>query len=64
MKNANKLREELSDVFNKLKSGEISRNDAAELANIAGKMINSARVQVEYFAIRKEIPDIKFLEKD
>lgn len=29
---------------------------------LAGKMIASAKVQVEYFALRKESPRIKFLE--
>ena len=32
------------------------------LANLAGKMINSAKVQVEYYSIRNEAPVIKFLE--
>ncbi len=34
----------------------------AELANIAGKMIGSAKVQVEYYALRKESPRIDWLE--
>ena len=29
-----------------------------------GKMINSAKVQVEYFALRKEAPRITWLEQD
>ena len=62
MKNAKQLRDDLSDVFDKLRAGEIDRNSAAELANIAGKMISSAKVQVEYFALRKEAPKIDFLE--
>jgi len=35
--------------------------EAAELANLAGKMIGSAKVQVEYYALRKEAPTIEFL---
>jgi hypothetical protein len=31
---------------------------ASELANLAGKMINSAKVQLEYHALRKD-EDIK-----
>lgn len=65
MKNATELRHELSDAFMRLKRGEIKHADAAELANIAGKMINSAKVQVEYYAMRgdaKQIPTIEFLE--
>ena len=62
MKTANELRAQLSEVFQLLKSGEMKPKDAAELANIAGKMINSAKVQVEYCALRKETPRITFLE--
>ena len=44
--------------------GEIKPGEAAELANLAGKMIGSAKVQVEFYALRKEMPDIKFLMVD
>lgn len=62
MKNVDELRSELSLVFSQLRSGSIKPSEAAEIANIAGKMINSAKVQVEYFALRKESPKISFLE--
>ncbi len=62
MKNAEELRDELAQTFSQLKSGAIKPSEAAELANIAGKMIASAKVQVEYFALRKESPRIKFLD--
>lgn len=61
MKTAEELRDELATVFKGLKSGSIKHSDAAELANLAGKMIASAKVQVEYYALRKEKPDIAFL---
>lgn len=61
MKNVEELRTELSAVFVDLKAGNIKPKEAAELANLAGKMINSAKVQVEYFALRKEAPEINFL---
>ena len=48
MKNAEELRAELAQTFAQLKAGEIKPSEAAELANIAGKMIGSAKVQVEY----------------
>lgn len=63
MKNANELRNELADVFEKLKSGDIKPKEAAELANISGKMISSAKTQVEYYALRKEMPNIPWLEE-
>jgi hypothetical protein len=62
MKTAEELRDELAVVFASLKAGDIKPGEASELANIAGKMINSAKVQVEYYALRKEAPRIGFLE--
>jgi hypothetical protein len=64
MKNCDELRQELALTFEKLKAGEIKPGEAAELANLAGKMINSAKVHVELYALRKEMPDIKFLMVD
>jgi len=64
MQNVNKLRDELVQVFHQLKAGEIKPGEASELANLAGKMIQSAKVQVDYYALRKESPDITFLEDD
>lgn len=62
MKNAEELRDELANTFAQLKAGAIKPSEAAELANLAGKMIASAKVQVEYYALRKEAPRIAFLE--
>lgn len=62
MKNAEELRDQLAEVFTKLRAGEMKPGEAAELANLAGKMISSAKVQVEYYALRKESPKIKFLD--
>lgn len=64
MKNVNELRHELSQVFAQLRAGEIKPGEAGELANLAGKMIGSAKVQVEYYALRKEMPNIAFLKDD
>ena len=62
MKNMNELRDRLSTIFDQLESGEIDAKKAAEFANLAGKMINSAKVQVEYYALKKEVPSISFLD--
>lgn len=61
MKNVEDLRTELAEVFAKLRAGGMKPGEAAELANLAGKMISSAKVQVEYYALRKEAPNIGFL---
>ena len=62
MQNCEELRAELASVFAKLRAGEMKPGEAAELANLAGKMISSAKVQIEYYALRKETPKIAFLE--
>jgi hypothetical protein len=62
VKNATELRKELSIVWEGLKTGTIDTKTAAEYSNIAGKMINSAKVQVEYYALSKETPNIPFLK--
>jgi hypothetical protein len=64
MKSVNQLRNELSEIFDDLRSGVIKTKEAGELANVAGKMINSAKVQLEYYALRKEAPTLKFLNDD
>ena len=64
MKTAGELRDSLAMVFAELRAGSIKAADAAELANLAGKMIKSAQVQVEYAALRKEAPEITFLIDD
>lgn len=62
MKNVSELRDSLFQVYAELRNGEIKAKDAAELANIAGKMISSAKVQIEYHALRKDKPSIPFLD--
>ena len=62
MKNAQEVRDRLSQVFDSLESGEIDAKKASEFANIAGKMINSAKVQIDYYALKKELPAISFLD--
>jgi len=64
MKNVTELRDQLSQVFTGLRNGEVKHSDAAELANLAGKMINSAKVQLEYYSLRKEAPTINFLASE
>jgi|TARA_R100001015_G_C4602848_1_gene157824 hypothetical protein len=61
MKNVVELRAELSKVFKDLSNGTVQSKDAMQQANLAGKMINSAKVQLEYHALRKDTPNIRFL---
>lgn len=54
MKNVSELRDHLSEVFGNLEKGQIQPKDATALASLAGKMIASAKVQLDYHAMRKE----------
>lgn len=63
MKNMSELRNQLSEVFSDLRNEKIKPQAAAELANVAGKMVNSAKVQIEYYALRKEKPVIAFCKE-
>lgn len=61
MNNIVELRNELTTLFLKIKSGQIEHKVSKELNNTAGKIINTARAQLEYYALRKEKPQIAFL---
>ena len=60
--NVVELREELSTVFEKLKTGEIAIKEAAELNNTAGKIIATAKLELEYWKLCQEKPDIAFIK--
>ena len=61
MKTITDLRNELLEVFEDLKDGNVEPKVAAEMNNAAGKAINTVKVQLEYAVLRKEIPKIAFL---
>ena len=61
VKNSQSLRWRLAQVWNELESGEIKVAKAKEIVNLSGKMINSVKMQLEYYALRKEEPpEIEF----
>lgn len=62
MKTITDLRNELINVFDGLKTGDITPAVATELNNAAGKIIATAKVQLEYAALRQEKPRIAFLK--
>ena len=63
MKNCHELRVTLAAVTAQLRAGEITTKEAMEIANLAGKMVASAKVQVEYYARCETQPHIQFLEE-
>lgn len=58
------LRNDLINLFENLKNGEIQAKDATEINNTAGKIIATAKAQLAYHALRGEIPNIAFLASD
>ena len=63
--NVDELRNNLAEVFDALRDGEIAHKEAKEIANLAGKMINSAKVQLDYHGLRKDEDfKIKFLHSE
>ena len=55
-----KLRDELFDVFRSVLNKSLEPKVAKEANNAAGKIISSAKAQLEYHALRKEKPKIAF----
>jgi hypothetical protein len=56
------LRARLLDVFDAMRADAINLGKAKEFANVAGKIINSAKAQIENAVARKEKPEIPFLK--
>lgn len=56
------IRDQLIEVFNGLRDGSVEAKDAVEINNTAGKIINTAKVQIAYSALRGEAPYIPFLD--
>ena len=64
METATSVRDEIRDLQRALKAGRITVSEAKEHGNLIGKMLNSAKIQVEYYALLKETPKIDFLKDD
>lgn len=64
MKNITELRDALALQYQKVLNGEIDVKVASELNNTAGKIINSAKVQLEYNVQSKNNKTIKFLDSE
>jgi len=60
MNNIKDVRKELCKAFEDIRTGELDVKRGAEMSNIAGKIINSLKVQLEYSSLRKESPSIDF----
>jgi len=63
MQNITELRNELCENYTKMKDGKMGIKLGKELTNAAGKIINSLRVEMEYYEIMGINNEIPFLEK-
>lgn len=63
MKNITELRENLSDNYELMKEGKMQVKLGKELANVAGKIINSLKVELEYNSMVDKKRKIDYLEK-
>ena len=62
--NNNSLRKDLMDCYNQLREGKIGLREAKEYANMAGKIISSAKAQLDYnVTIGKPDKTIEFFEE-
>ena len=62
MENIVELRNSLADNYTKLKAGKMNVALGKELANTAGKIINSCKTQLEYQQMIGSKKKIEFLE--
>jgi len=62
MKNIVELRENLADNYEKMKANEMELKLGKELANTAGKLINTIKVELEYNQVIGEKNRIPFLD--
>lgn len=62
MQNITELRTSLSDNYTKMKGGKMGLNVGKELANTAGKIINSLKVELEYNSMMGIKTKIDFLD--
>lgn len=63
MQNITDLRESLADNYTRMKAGKMNLALGKELANTAGKMINSLKVELEYNSMLDKKVAIDFLEQ-
>lgn len=59
--NITDLRDQLLDAFEDVKRDPRRANQVKEMTNTAGKVLGTIKLQLEYSMLRKEKPEIKFL---
>jgi len=62
MQNITELRNSLLDNYSKMKSKEMELKEGKELANTAGKVLSSLKIELEYQSLTGNKKDIDFLK--
>lgn len=62
MQNITELRNSLLDNYEKMKSKEMELKEGKELANTAGKVLNSLKIELDYQTLTGNKKDIDFLK--
>jgi hypothetical protein len=60
--NIEELRLELLEAYDWVKSDPRRANQVKEMANTAGKVLGTIKLQLEYSTLRGEKPEIEFLK--
>jgi hypothetical protein len=60
-KNIHELRDQLLDAYDWVKADPRRSNQVKEMANTAGKVIGTLKLELEYAMLRHEKPSIPFL---
>lgn len=60
-KDIHELREQLLDAYDMVKTDPRRANQVKEMANTAGKILGTLKLELEYAMLRQERPNIPFL---
>lgn len=60
--NVEELRGDLLDVYGQLRTGKLGTDEVKQAANVAGKVLSSAKHQLEYNKMTQSKKKIPFLE--
>jgi len=63
MQNVFDIKTNLASLYKQLDANEIDVKKASELSKIALKMIEVTKLELAYYALRKEKPEIEFFNK-
>lgn len=62
IKNLHELGVDLLEVYTQLRNGQIEKSQARSLAGVAGKVIDTLKVQIEYNSKKANIDKVQLLE--